>query len=139
METIWFTLVALMLIVFVVLDGFDYGAGILHLLVAKTDDERRTVLGAIGPVWDGNEVWLITSGGVLFFAFPRAYAAGFSGFYLPLMIALWLLILRGLSIELRSREPNVLWRSFWDGTFTLGSVLQAIVLGAALGNIVRGV
>src|SRR6266851_10170415 len=104
METIWFTLIALMLTVFVVLDGFDYGAGILHLLVAKKDEERRLVLGAIGPVWDGNEVWLINSGGVLFFAFPRAYAVGLSGFYLPLMIVLWLLILRGLSIELRSRE-----------------------------------
>ena len=106
METIWFTPVAVMLTVFVVLDGFDYGAGILHLLVAKTDDERRMVLAAIGPVWDGNEVWLIASGGVLFFAFPRAYSAGFSGFYLPLMIALWLLIMRGLSIEFRSREPT---------------------------------
>jgi cytochrome d ubiquinol oxidase subunit II len=97
------------------------------------------VLGAIGPVWDGNEVWLVASGGVLFFAFPRAYAAGFSGFYLPLMIALWLLIMRGLSIEFRSREPNVLWRSFWDGAFAVSSVLMTIVLGAALGNIVRGV
>src|SRR5713101_534770 len=139
METIWFILVALMLTVYVVLDGFDFGAGILHLLVAKSDDERRMVLGAIGPVWDGNEVWLIASGGVLFYAFPRAYSAGFSGFYLPLMMVLWLLIMRGLSIEFRSREPNVLWRSFWDGTFTLSSVLLAIVLGAALGNIVRGV
>ena len=139
METIWFTLVALMLIAFVVLDGFDLGAGILHLLVAKTDEERRTVLGAIGPVWDGNEVWLVAAGGVLFFAFPRVYAAGFSGFYLPLMISLWLLIMRALSIEFRSREPNKLWRSFWDGGFVLSSVLITIVLGAALGNIVRGV
>jgi cytochrome d ubiquinol oxidase subunit II len=139
MEAIWFTLVALMLTVYVVLDGFDFGAGILHLLVAKTDEERRTVLGAIGPVWDGNEVWLVASGGVLFYAFPRAYAAGFSGFYLPLIMVLWLLIMRGLSIEFRSREPNVLWRSFWDGGFALSSVLISIVLGAALGNIVRGV
>src|SRR5713226_4342785 len=139
METIWFILVALMLTVYVVLDGFDFGAGILHLLVAKTDDARRTLLVSIGPVWDGNEVWLVASGGVLFFAFPRAYAAGFSGFYLPLMIALWLLITRGLSIEFRSREPNALWRSFWDGAFALSSVLMTIVLGAALGNIVRGV
>src|SRR5260370_944031 len=138
METIWFILVASMLTVYVVLDGFDFGAGILHLLVAKTDAERRTVLGAIGPVWDGNEVWLVASGGVLFFAFPRAYAAGFSGFYLPLMIVLWLLILRGLSIEFRSREPNGLWRSFWDGTFALSSALMAIVLVAALANILRG-
>src|SRR6266851_6780815 len=121
METIWFTLVALMLTVFVVLDGFDFGAGILHLLVAKTDAERRTVLGAIGPVWDGNEVWLIASGGVLFFAFPRAYSAGLSGFYLPLMLVLWLLIARGVSIEFRSQEQNVLWRSLWDGGFAVSS------------------
>src|SRR6266700_3991672 len=129
MEALWFGIIALMLTAYVVLDGFDLGAGILHLLVAKTDDERKTVLGAIGPVWDGNEVWLVVSGGVLFFAFPRAYAAGFSGFYLPLMIALWLLIMRGLSIEFRSREPNVLWRSFWDGAFAVSSVLMTIVLG----------
>src|ERR1041385_2133652 len=102
MEAIWFTLVALMLIGYVVLDGFDFGIGILHLLVAKTDAERRTVLGAIGPVWDGNEVWLVASGGILFFAFPRAYAAGFSGFYLALILVLWLLIFRGLALELRS-------------------------------------
>src|SRR6266699_7186943 len=115
MEAIWFALVALMLTVYVVLDGFDFGAGILHLLVAKTDEERRTVLGAIGPVWDGNEVWLVASGGVLFFAFPQAYAAGFSGFYLPLMLVLWLLVIRGLSIELRSHLEDGLWRTFWDG------------------------
>src|SRR5437588_10999924 len=104
MEMVWFTIVSLMLTTYVVLDGFDFGAGILQLLVARTDAERRTVLAAIGPVWDGNEVWLIASGGVLFFSFPRAYAAGFSGFYMPLTIVLWLLILRGLSIEFRSKE-----------------------------------
>src|SRR6266567_5603909 len=102
METIWFTLVALMLTVYVVLDGFDFGAGILHLLVAKSDSERRTVFAAIGPVWDGNEVWLLASGGILVYAFPRAYSGGFSGFYMPLMMVLWLLILRGISIEFRS-------------------------------------
>src|SRR5438876_1387226 len=102
MEVVWFTVVSLMLAVYVVLDGFDFGAGILHLFVAKTDAERRTVLAAIGPVWDGNEVWLLASGGVLVYAFPRVYSAGFSGFYLPLMMALWLLILRGVSIEFRS-------------------------------------
>jgi cytochrome d ubiquinol oxidase subunit II len=137
--TAWFILLSLMLTVYVVLDGFDFGAGILHLFVARTDDERRTVLASIGPVWDGNEVWLIASGGVLVYTFPRAYSAGFSGFYLPLMIALWLLILRGLSIEFRSHQPNLLWRSFWDGTFTFSSVLMAIILGAALGNVIRGV
>src|SRR5947209_3824924 len=139
METLWYAILAGMLTVYVVLDGFDFGAGILHLFVARTDEERRTVLAAIGPVWDGNEVWLIASGGMLVYAFPRAYAGGFSGFYLPLMMALWLLILRGLSIEFRSLEPIPLWRSFWDGVFFFSSTLMAIVLGAALGNVIRGV
>jgi cytochrome d ubiquinol oxidase subunit II len=139
METVWFTIIALMLATYVVLDGFDFGAGILHLIVAKTDEERRMVLGAIGPVWDGNEVWLLASGGVLVYAFPRAYAAGFSGFYMPLMMALWLLILRGVSIEFRNHHQNPLWRSLWDGLFWFSSTLMAIILGAALGNIIRGV
>ncbi len=139
METAWFTILSLMLVTYVVLDGFDFGAGILHLFVAKTDEERRTVLAAIGPHWDGNEVWLIASGGVLVYAFPRAYSAGFSGFYLALMMALWLLILRGISIEFRSHQPHPLWRSFWDGTFAFSSTLMAILLGAALGNVIRGV
>jgi cytochrome d ubiquinol oxidase subunit II len=139
MAAVWFTIVSGMLAVYVVLDGFDFGAGILHRLVARTDEERRTVLAAIGPVWDGNEVWLIAAGGVLFLAFPAVYAAGFSGFYLPLMIVLWLLILRGIAIELRSREANPLWREFWDTTFALASGLLAVVLGAALGNVIRGV
>ena len=139
METTWFIIVSLMLATYVVLDGFDFGAGILHLFVAKTDVERRSIIAAIGPLWDGNEVWLLAGGGVLFFAFPRAYAAGFSGFYLPLTMVLWLLILRGVSIEFRSLEKSNLWRSFWDGTFFLSSGLMAIVLGAALGNVIRGV
>src|SRR3982750_4016012 len=105
MTTIWFILLSLMLATYVVLDGFDFGAGILHLFVAKTDAERRTVFATIGPVWDGNEGWLLASGGVLVYAFPRAYSAGFSGFYMPLMMALWLLLLRGISIEFRSHEP----------------------------------
>jgi cytochrome d ubiquinol oxidase subunit II len=128
-----------MMATYVVLDGFDFGAGIIHLLVAKKEEERRTVLAAIGPLWDGNEVWLLAGGGVLFFAFPRAYAAGFSGFYMPLMMVLWLLIMRGVSIEFRSLEPSNLWRSFWDGVFFVSSALMAIVLGAALGNVIRGV
>jgi cytochrome d ubiquinol oxidase subunit II len=139
METAWYVIIALMLTAYLVLDGFDFGVGILHLLVAKNDQERRTVLAAIGPVWNGNEVWLIVSGGVLVYAFPKVYAAGFSGFYLPLMMVLWLLILRGLSIELRSHEASPLWRSFFDGLFTFSSTLMAIILGAALGNVVRGV
>src|SRR5712664_3904317 len=102
MGTLWFCLVAMMITVYVVLDGFDLGAGAIHLLVAKTDEERRQVLASIGPVWDGNEVWLIAGGGTLYFAFPALYSAAFSGFYLALMMVLWLLILRGISIELRS-------------------------------------
>ena len=139
METIWFGIVAVMVAVYVVLDGFDFGAGVLHLFVAKTDEERRSVLSAIGPFWDGNEVWLLAGGGALFFAFPSAYAAGFSGFYLPLTMVLWLLMIRGLSIEFRNKEESPLWRSFWDGGLFLSSALMAIVLGAALGNVLRGV
>ncbi len=139
METTWFVLLSFMLVVYVVLDGFDFGAGILHLWVAKTDDERRTVLAAIGPVWDGNEVWLIAFGGVLVFAFPKVYATAFSGFYLPLMLVLWLLIIRGISIEFRSQPPSPLWRAFWDVGFAFGSTLLAIVFGVALGNVIRGV
>jgi cytochrome d ubiquinol oxidase subunit II len=139
MNTVWYALIAFMLIVYVVLDGFDFGAGMVHLFIAKTDPERRAVLGAIGPIWDGNEVWLIAAGGTLVFAFPRAYAAAFSGFYLPLMMVLWLLVLRGVSIEVRSFEPSPLWRSFWDATFALSSAVLALVLGVALGNVVRGV
>ncbi len=139
MEAVWFAIVSGMLAVYTVLDGFDFGVGILHRFVARTDDERRTVFAAIGPVWDGNEVWLIAAAGVLFLAFPRVYSAAFSGFYLALMIVLWLLILRGVAIESRSRQENPLWREFWDTTFALASALLAIVLGTALGNVVRGV
>jgi cytochrome d ubiquinol oxidase subunit II len=139
MEAVWFAIVSGMLAVYTVLDGFDFGAGILHRFVARTDEERRTVFAAIGPVWDGNEVWLIAAGGVLFLAFPRVYSAAFSGFYLALMIVLWLLILRGIAIESRSRQENPLWREFWDTTFALASALLAVVLGVALGNVVRGV
>src|SRR5579864_1942427 len=139
MPTLWFILVAFMLSMYVLLDGFDLGAGIIHLFVAKNNDERRFILGAIGPVWDGNEVWLIAAGGTMFFTFPLLYASSFSGFYLPLIIVLWLLMGRGVSIELRSRFPNGVWASFWDGVFFLGSALLAIFYGAALGNVIRGV
>src|SRR5712692_9850035 len=98
-----------MLALYVVLDGFDLGAGILHLFVARTDAERRQVLRTIGPVWDGNEVWLLAAGGTLYFAFPALYASGFSGFYLPLMIVLWLLVLRGISIEFRNHVRSQVW------------------------------
>jgi len=139
METLWFCLVALMIAAYVVLDGFDLGAGIVQGWVARTAEERRTVIRTIGPVWDGNEVWLIAGGGTLFFAFPTLYAASFSGFYLPLMMVLWLLILRGCSIEFRDHIKNDAWRPFWDGVFQISSSVLAIVFGAALGNVIRGV
>ena len=139
METVWFILVALMLTAYVVLDGFDLGAGIINLLVARTHDERRLVLRAIGPVWDGNEVWLLAAGGALFFAFPLLYASSFSGFYLPLMMVLWLLMLRGVGIELRSHVHDPLWWSFFDFVFSVSSLLLAIFFGAAIGNVMRGV
>ena len=139
MQTLWFWLVGFMLIMYVLLDGFDLGAGTLHPFVAKSDGERRKIFKTIGPVWDGNEVWLIAAGGSLFFAFPLLDATSFSGFYLPLMMVLWLLIIRGVSIELRSHLPSPIWRDFWDGGFFLGSALLALFLGVALGNVVRGV
>jgi cytochrome d ubiquinol oxidase subunit II len=139
MEATWFAIVSAMLAVYAVLDGFDFGVGVIHRLVARTDEERRTVLAAIGPVWDGNEVWLIAAGGVLFMAFPKVYATAFSGFYMALMIVLWLLILRGVAIEFRSHQAHPLWREFWDTIFSLASVLLAMVFGATLGNLVRGV
>jgi cytochrome bd ubiquinol oxidase subunit II len=139
MGTIWFCLVALMIAVYVLLDGFDLGAGVIHFLVAKTDRERRQVLATIGPVWDGNEVWLLAAGGTLYFAFPALYASGFSGFYLPLIIVLWLLILRGTSIEFRSHIRSEVWQPLLDFLFCASSVLLAVFFGAALGNVVRGV
>ena len=139
METIWFIFVALMVTMYVLLDGFDLGAGAIHLFAARNDRERRTIIRAIGPVWDGNEVWLIAAGGTLFFAFPTLYASGFSGFYLPLIIVLWLLMIRGLSIELRGHISDPMWASFWDAAFFVGSSLLAVYYGAALGNVVRGV
>ncbi len=139
MEAVWFWILAGMLTVYAVLDGFDFGAGIVYLAVAKTDEERRTVLGAIGPLWDGNEVWLLAAGGVLVFAFPLVYAAAFSGLYLALIIVLWLLLLRGISIEFRSKVANPLWRAGWDAVFAFASPAMAVVLGVAIGNLVRGV
>ena len=139
MTTLWFILVAFMLTMYVLLDGFDLGAGVIHLFAARDDPERRAILRAIGPVWDGNEVWLIAAGGTLFFTFPLLYAASFSGFYLPLIVVLWLLMVRGIAIELRSHFQNPVWSSFWDGMFFLGSALLAVCFGAALANVVRGV
>lgn len=139
MATIWFMIVAVMVAIYVVLDGFDLGVGALHLFIAKADDERRTVIRAIGPVWDGNEVWLLAAGGTLYFAFPPLYASGFSGFYLPLMMVLWLLMLRAIGIEFRTHLEGQVWHGFFDAIFGVSSILLAIFFGAALGNVVRGV
>jgi cytochrome d ubiquinol oxidase subunit II len=139
MEAAWFVIVAGMLAAYAVLDGFDLGVGAIHRIVARNDEERRTVLAAIGPIWDGNEVWLIAAGGVLFMAFPNVYATAFSGFYMALMVVLWLLILRGVAIELRSHQDHPLWREFWDSVFMLASGLLAVVFGTTLGNLIRGV
>src|SRR5213594_62374 len=121
MEPVWFVLVAVMITAYVVLDGFDLGAGVLHLLIARTEEERRIVIRTIGPVWDGNEVWLIAGGGTLYFAFPLLYASSFSGFYLPLNIVLWLLMLRAVGIEFRLHLESPVWRGFFDGAFSLAS------------------
>src|SRR5580765_8497448 len=139
MGFVWFWLVAAMLVAYVVLDGFDLGVGILHLLLARSEQERQLMLRTIGPVWDGNEVWLMASGGTLYFAFPLLYASAFSGFYLALMIVLWLLIMRGCAIELRMQIPMGVWKSFFDGLFFFSSALLAIFFGAALANVIRGV
>src|SRR5260370_130097 len=138
MATLWFWIVAAMLAAYATLDGFDLGAGIVYLFVARTDEERRAVLASIGPVWDGNEVWLIAGGAVLFLAFPSLYASSFSGFYLPLMIVLWLLMLRGISIEVRNHIDSPVCKPFWDVIFAGASALLAIDFGEALGNIMRG-
>src|SRR5580693_5969509 len=139
MGSIWFCLVAILLTGYVVLDGFDIGAGILHLWIARNEVERRIVIRTIGPVWNGNEVWLVAAGGTLYFAFPALYAASFSGFYLPLMMVLWLLIFRGIALEFRGHIGGPIWPALWDGCFTVSSLLLAVFYGAALGNVVRGV
>src|SRR5438094_655653 len=139
MGFIWFWLVAIMLVAYVVLDGFDLGVGILHLFLARNEQQRQLMLRSIGPVWDGNEVWLLAGGGTLYFAFPLVYASAFSGFYLALMIVLWLLIMRGISVELRMHINVGVWKSFFDGLFFFSSALLAIFYGAALANVIRGV
>jgi cytochrome d ubiquinol oxidase subunit II len=122
-----------------VLDGFDLGVGILHLFLPRTEGEKRASLRSIGPVWDGNEVWLLAGGGTLYFAFPLLYASAFSGFYLPLMIVLWLLVLRGVTLELRNHIDVGVWLALLDGVFGLSSAMLAIFYGAALANVLRGV
>jgi cytochrome bd ubiquinol oxidase subunit II len=139
MGILWFWIVAVMITAYVVLDGFDLGAGIVHLFIGKTDEERRKIIRAIGPVWDGNEVWLLAAGGTLYFAYPLLYASSFSGFYLPLMIVLWLLMSRAIGIEFRAHINEPVWKAIFDFLFAAASILLAIFYGAALGNVIRGV
>lgn len=138
LNTIWFLLVGVLFTGYAILDGFDLGVGILHLFVKK-DHDRRILLNSIGPVWDGNEVWLVTGGGALFAAFPGAYATVFSGFYNAFMLLLVALIFRAVAIEFRSKEPGASWRQAWDIAFSLGSFLAALLIGVAMGNITRGI
>jgi cytochrome bd ubiquinol oxidase subunit II len=139
MNILWFLIVGGMVTIYAVLDGFDLGAGAIQWIVGRASGERQIVLRAINPVWDGNEVWLIAAGGTLYFAFPAVYASSFSGFYLPLMIVLWLLMLRGMSIEVRSHLTASLWQTFFDAVFAGSSAMLAVFFGAALGNVIRGV
>jgi cytochrome bd ubiquinol oxidase subunit II len=138
LNAIWFWLVGVLIIGYAILDGFDLGVGVLHLFT-RSNDERRIFLNAIGPVWDGNEVWLLTGGGALFAAFPVVYATVFSGFYTALMLLLAALIFRAVSLEFRGKVDGPRWRTFWDWAFGLGSLLPALLFGVAYGNILRGV
>ena len=138
LNTIWFLLIGILLAGYAVLDGFDLGVGALHLF-AKTDEQRRIFLNAIGPVWDGNEVWLVTGGGALFAAFPAVYATVFSGFYLAIVLLLVGLITRAVAIEFRSKQPGGAWRRNWDRAFAAASVTSSAVMGVAFGNIIWGV
>ena len=139
MQQCWFWIISLMLALYAILDGFDFGAGALHLFVAKTNTERRQVIGAIGPFWDGNEVWLLAAGGALLLAFPGVMTAAFSGFYLAIFVLIWTLTIRAISIEFRNHIHDGLWHAFWDVLLFLSSVFIPILLGAALGNVLRGV
>ena len=139
LPVVWFALLGLLLVGYAVLDGFDLGVGMMHLFVAREDRERRTVINSIGPLWDGNEVWLVTFGGALFAAFPEAYATVFSGFYDALMLLIFALIFRAVSIEFRSKRSSPLWRRAWDVGFALGSFLVALLAGVAVGNLMQGV
>ncbi|MBN2523467.1 MAG: cytochrome d ubiquinol oxidase subunit II [Bacteroidales bacterium] len=136
-NVVWYLLVGILLIGYAILDGFDLGVGALHLF-SKGDYNRRILLNSIGPVWDGNEVWLITAGGALFAAFPDVYATAFSGFYIPFILLLMALIFRAVSIEFRSKEESPRWRKSWDISFSIGSIVAALLFGIAIGNIIIG-
>lgn len=138
LNIIWFILVGVLLTGYAILDGFDLGVGALHLLT-KTDEERRISINSIGPVWDGNEVWLVTAGGALFAAFPDVYATVFSGFYIAFMMLLFVLIFRAVAIEFRSKQESKRWRAGWDAAFCVSSIVIALLMGVALGNIITGI
>jgi cytochrome d ubiquinol oxidase subunit II len=138
MNTVWFLLVGVLFSGYAILDGFDLGVGALHLFT-KSDRDRRLMLNSIGPVWDGNEVWLVTGGGALFAAFPDAYATSFSGFYLAFMLLLVALIFRAVAIEFRSKRPSAAWRKTWDISFSVSSIVSALLIGVALGNVALGI
>jgi cytochrome bd ubiquinol oxidase subunit II len=137
--SLWFIILGVLLAGYAILDGFDLGVGMLHNVVAKDDNERRLVLNSIGPLWDGNEVWLVTFGGALFAAFPEAYATTFSGFYLPFMLLLNTLIFRAAAIEFRSKVHSATWRRIWDWAFTIASFGISVLMGVTIGNLVWGV
>jgi len=139
LNIVWFILVTVLFIGFFFLEGFDYGVGILLPFLGKKDEERRAIVNTIGPVWDGNEVWMLTAGGALFASFPQVYATLFSGFYLALVLMLAALILRGVAFEFRSKRDSAAWRSNWDWAIFVGSALPALLWGVAVGNLMRGV
>lgn len=139
LNSLWFLLIGVLFTGFFVLEGFDYGVGILLPFLAKTDAERRRVINTIGPVWDGNEVWILTGGGAIFAAFPHWYATLFSGFYLALLLMLAALIVRGVAFEFRSKDRHPAWRATWDWAIFFGSAIPALLSGVALGNLLRGV
>jgi len=139
LEMFWYVAVVWMIATYVVLDGFDLGVGLLQRALARTEEERAACIESIGPVWDGNEVWLVAGGGCMYMAFPALYAQGFSGFYLPLMLVLWLLTLRAIAIELRHQLHHPMWATLWDTVLAVASGTLIVVLGAAVGNLVRGV
>jgi cytochrome bd ubiquinol oxidase subunit II len=139
MNAMAFAIIAFMLTAYVLLDGYDLGVAAIASIVGKTDGERAGAMQSIGPFWNGNEVWLIAAGGVLFMLFPKAYASSFSGFYLPFMVVLWMLMFRGIAMELRERYASPMWHQFWDVAFTLSSTLLILLFGVALGNLLRGV
>lgn len=139
LETIWFGIWGLAWAVYFMLDGFDLGLGTLLPVIGRSETDRRVMVNAMGPFWDGNEVWLITAGGVTFAAFPHAYAVMFSGLYTPLMLLLFALILRGVAIEFRGKEDSVRWRRTWDTCLTVGSFLPALLLGVTFANLFAGI